>query len=212
MELVAQQGSDSEISPDKGWLKGLIYRSRKSSSKVDEWVNALAKIGLIDKNSLAIGVLKIPKLNEYGDEYSSRKKDISTSSRQTPDNVVLDKKRIDKKRREESKPNQSISFLEKIPSQDLQELSEKYKIAPKGIQSKAFDLKLYCESKGKSYKNYRAFLENALRKDLVSLRERFPLPKHLKDSDGEKPLTPEERERQKKFFATRNHLVTAKSI
>jgi hypothetical protein len=85
----------------------------------------------------------------------------------------------------------SVSFLEVLPEQLKAELSEKYQISPKGIQSKATDLLLYCKQKGKSYKDYKAFLENALRKDKGTLQTAFPLVKRQVD-EAEPELTPEQ--------------------
>lgn len=77
--------------------------------------------------------------------------------------VTLEKSREDKKRTEKS--TASMSFLSKIPETDLKELYEKYEASTTQIKRKADDLRNYCLSKGKTYKNYRAFLENALQKD-----------------------------------------------
>lgn len=73
------------------------------------------------------------------------------------------------------KSENSLSFLEELPEAIKGELSEKYAISPKGIQSKATDLTLYCKQNGKKYKDYKAFLENALRKDKAKLQNEFPL-------------------------------------
>jgi len=74
-----------------------------------------------------------------------------------------------------SKGENCLSFLEKLPEEIKSSLSEKYFISPKGIQSKATDLLLYCRQKGKTYKDYKAFLENAIRKDKVKLQNEYPL-------------------------------------
>lgn len=86
-------------------------------------------------------------------------------------------------RRERERIPSSISFLEKIPVEDLKELSDKYKISPRGIQAKAIDLKLYSESKGKTYKNYRSLLESALRRDEIKLRREYPMSRPT-DANG----------------------------
>jgi hypothetical protein len=70
---------------------------------------------------------------------------------------------------------QSLSFLQPVPEVTLLEFSGKYFISTKGIQNKATDLLLYCEQKGKVYKNYKSFLENAIRKDKLKLQQEFPL-------------------------------------
>lgn len=59
----------------------------------------------------------------------------------------------------------SISYLSEIPNNDLEEFLERFIATEKDIKNKAESLKLYCESKGKKYKNYKAFLLNALKTD-----------------------------------------------
>jgi hypothetical protein len=59
----------------------------------------------------------------------------------------------------------SISFLKKLPKEEIQDIVSRYHFTEKQILSKAEDLVLYCESKGKKYSNYKSFLLNALKKD-----------------------------------------------
>lgn len=56
-------------------------------------------------------------------------------------------------------------YLRNIPQSDLTEFSKTYSWSNEDIKTKGEDLALYCESKGKTYRNYRAFLQNALRND-----------------------------------------------
>lgn len=75
-----------------------------------------------------------------------------------------------------SKEFTSLSYLEKIPESDIKELTEKFVLTEKQLKSKIEDLKNYCEAHGKKYKNYKAFLLNALKKDF-QLREKEPFYK-----------------------------------
>ncbi|MEJ6011453.1 hypothetical protein [Novosphingobium aquae] len=109
----------------------------------------------------------------------------------------------------ETKESTSISFLKTVPADVLEEFRKEYSISPKGIQSKATDLLLWCQSKSKVYKNYKAFLENAIRKDQVQLRTQYPLPSTPFVSQSVKEaseITPEQlkanRERIAKMGAT----------
>lgn len=61
--------------------------------------------------------------------------------------------------------HKSISYLENIPKEDLRDFVTKYACYPKDVIDKANSLIDYCKSKGKKYKDYKAFLNNALRKD-----------------------------------------------
>ncbi len=102
--------------------------------------------------------------------------------------VKLSKDSISKEKEVEN----SLSFLRIVPEVTLLELSGKYHISGNGIQSKATDLRLYCEQKGKVYKNYKSFLENAIRKDKLKLQQEFPLAVVV-----EKEILPELSEEQK---------------
>jgi len=76
------------------------------------------------------------------------------------DNARGDKRRVDKIRVEKS-----IKYLESLPKKDIEEFIGRFVATEKEIKSKAEDLKLYCERKGREYKNYKSFLLNALKRD-----------------------------------------------
>lgn len=60
--------------------------------------------------------------------------------------------------------NSSLEYLKDVPKEDLLEFKDKG-FTESMVKSKAEDLLLYCQSKGKIYRNYKAFLLNALNKD-----------------------------------------------
>ena len=66
----------------------------------------------------------------------------------------------------EAKIYERLSYLSKIPKEDMDEFTKRFKVGEEVINDKAEDLRLYCESKGRVYKNYRAFLLGALRRDI----------------------------------------------
>lgn len=59
----------------------------------------------------------------------------------------------------------SARYLLDIPLEDVQAFIKKYNCTQNQLKSKAEELYNYCLSKGKQYKDYRAFLSNAVRKD-----------------------------------------------
>ena len=77
------------------------------------------------------------------------------------DNARLDKNRIDKNR-EERYP---LSWIKKLDSTSISPFVEKYEIEERGVRRVASDLVLWCESKEKTFKNYRAALEKWISKD-----------------------------------------------
>lgn len=78
----------------------------------------------------------------------------------------IGKDRIGKDIRE-TKPNgfSSISYLKNIPLDDIKDFILITTATENQIKNKGEALFDYCESKGRRYKNYKAFLRNALRKD-----------------------------------------------
>lgn len=75
--------------------------------------------------------------------------------------VTLEENREDKNRKETAHRD----WLTDIPPETVKELSEKYEASTSQVKRKGEELLNYCLAKGKTYKNYRAFLENALNKD-----------------------------------------------
>ena len=73
--------------------------------------------------------------------------------------VRLGKDSIEEDRKE------SLSYLDSLPKEESESLSLKFKCEPSEVTTKARTLADYCRSKGKRYKNYKAFLSNALRRD-----------------------------------------------
>lgn len=109
--------------------------------------------------------------------------------------------RVDKIRVDKNIYSASLDFLKNVPELVLYELSNKYKISNKGIQSKATDLLLYCQQKGKKYRDYKAFLENAIRKDKNKLQVEFPLPIEALPRQVEAPQTPEQTQKNREIRA-----------
>jgi hypothetical protein len=98
---------------------------------------------------------------------------LRTESRLSPARV--EEKRVEEKRVEKTtapdKPERSINYLRSLPEEDLKEFAYRFDASPKQVQSKAEDLLNYCSAKGKVYKNYKAFLINALKKDFKEMTD-----------------------------------------
>lgn len=104
------------------------------------------------------------------------------------DNARVDKNRIEKRR--EEKPHAHLDYLINIPPEDLKELNEKFEASTSQIKRKGEQFRNYCLSKAKTYRNYRAAIENALDKDF-GRRERV----QKKFEEVEIPLTPAQKKR-----------------
>ena len=79
-------------------------------------------------------------------------------------NVTSDKIRLDKIRLDKINTS-SLLYLKEIPELDIKEFHERFDCSQSAIKDKAESLYLYCQAKGRIYKNYHAFLLNALKKD-----------------------------------------------
>jgi DNA-binding transcriptional ArsR family regulator len=67
--------------------------------------------------------------------------------------------------RDNNKIINTLSYLEEIPEEDIKEFVSEYNITPKQLKEKAESLSDYCRYKGRKYRNYKAFLRNAIRKE-----------------------------------------------
>lgn len=171
-EFVAQQGDGFRVKSSKNWKKAVGYVTKENDADIEKFLAFFGDANLIDKKALEMGDLYIPKMKEYSDEYTDK---VRRVSRQRRDFVALEQNRIEQNRtdknRTEAGPHGSIKYLENIPEEDMKTFTDRFDATPGKVRSKAEDLKLYCIRKGKMYKDYHAFLLNALKKDF---RERVP--------------------------------------
>lgn len=160
----------------KHWLIHNLIRA--DLYKETTYLKEKATLGLNEFGAyteLREGVSELKRI-EAPEWLRKRKKDDAVRER-TAD-VPQSARRIGKdrigKNREESipdKPESSLEYLKTLPEKDLKEFTYRFDATPKQIQSKAEDLLNYCQAKGKKYKNYRAFLINALKKDFKEMTE-----------------------------------------
>jgi hypothetical protein len=94
-ELVASQGENYRIKASKKWKNYLLEKFKISEESLEKLLNNLAESNLIDKISLKKGILYIPKLREYSDDYQNK---VRRKSGHCPDNVPLEEKRREEKR------------------------------------------------------------------------------------------------------------------
>lgn len=119
------------------------------------------------------------------DSYLTPAEKMKKHREQKVTNVTLEENREDKNREENTHTRRD--WLTHIPHETLRELGEKYEASPRQIQRKGEELLNYCLAKGKTYKNYRAFLENALNRDFG---RRLPAAPKVEEK---RPLTADER-------------------
>jgi hypothetical protein len=168
VELVAAQGQNYRIKSEKNWKDYLKKVFGDNNEQLEKFLEVCGSSNLIEKASLKKGDLHIPKMSEYCDDYSKKK--VRRVSGQDTDNIPLEEKRREEKIKEEKRIEdtpffKTTDYLKNIPSEDMTDFETRFIATTDQIKSKAEDLSLYCESKGKRYKNYKSFLLNALKKD-----------------------------------------------
>ncbi len=62
-------------------------------------------------------------------------------------------------------PENSLEYLKSFPEEDKKEFLAHYFLNERQLDLKVSELYNYCEMHGKQYKNYKAFLRNALSRD-----------------------------------------------
>ena len=72
-----------------------------------------------------------------------------------------------------NKEEHSLEFLMNLPESVIKEFSDKFNCYETEIRGKAEDLYNYCLAHGRKYKNYKAFLRNAVKKDF-GIRRKDP--------------------------------------
>lgn len=147
----------------------------------DEWeiaqgvLKKLEKLGMITLDNEEIRICNWEKRQDLSlTSYERVKRYREKKKNETGDNgddnamITLEENRIDKNRKEEKKnikEKPSASYLISIPQEDIDEFVKRFDIYPKQVISLGESLKLYCESKGKRYSNYKSFLLNAIKRD-----------------------------------------------
>lgn len=107
---------------------------------------------------------------ERSRRYREKQRDEGDSSVTQPrdeSNARREENRIDKKRIEEKR-----EYLRRVPQKDMDEFTKRFIASEKEIKGKAEDLELYCQRKGRTYKNYKALLLNALKRDFKERGEK----------------------------------------
>lgn len=160
--IISRFTLDGKIEYLDGWviIKNFLKHQQQGSPRVMKGVElALAEVPEQIRNRVSIGFDTQPHSNSNLNSNSNSKE----------------------------KPHASLDYLTSIPDEDLTILSEKYEASKAQIKRKAETMKNYCLSKGKSYRNYRAFLENGLDKDFGRR-----VPDKKPEIEQRRPLTPEE--------------------
>jgi len=172
------------VADDDGRLRGNSHLLRSQVFPFDEkvsienvrkWINDIVRSKLVTfykvKNEYYI---QHPNWEKYQyirpDLY---KKSKIPTLRKRNEKVTKSLPKLSKDNIREERIENSPEFLKNIPENDMQDFLKRFDASRKMIISKAEDLIFWLESNGKTKKNYRSFLLNALKKDFP---ERSSIP------------------------------------
>lgn len=129
--------------------------------------------------------------NWYQYQQTNQLPNQQLTSNQPATNHTIRNKEYKNIRKRESN---SQSYLLNIPQTDIEQITSEFELTAKQLTAKGETLHDYCLAHGKRYKNYKAFLLNAIRKDF---KKRPPKPKVL----VQKEFTPEQLAANRKAIA-----------
>lgn len=110
-ELIGREDGDGFCIPaEKEWKLYLQSLTLLSEDKVNQYLGALAELGLIDKASYENGILSNSGMEERADEYTKRVKRLSE---QSPKIVRPEEKRTEKKTEKKKENNTDVSEVYK---------------------------------------------------------------------------------------------------
>lgn len=93
-------------------------------------------------------------------------KDYQASDNKTDNKPTTNRQQTDTNKNDNNdKKRETIKFLDEISDETIKQMTTKFRCDEAEVRTKAKTLANYCRYKGKRYKDYRAFLGNALRKD-----------------------------------------------
>jgi hypothetical protein len=152
-------------------------------STIQDYIQLLKSDSYIDiKPTTKYSVITILNWSAYQESDSKTVNKATTKQQQsnTNKNVKNDKNKEKEMYKEKEKPENSLAYLTAIPQLDVDQFLKDYKVTAYDVYKKGRDFSNYCLAKGKTYRNYKAALRNALAKDFG---ERFqPLPVTKKES------------------------------
>ena len=102
LEKIGKEGCNFRLKLSKYPLKLLAQDFHLTEEKLKEILNKMEDISLIGKNTLKKGIISIPNMSRYADDYTDR---VRRKSKQGSDNVPLDNTTLDKTILDKTKVN-----------------------------------------------------------------------------------------------------------
>jgi hypothetical protein len=139
-------------------LSGWLHISRRTTKRILDALQNVQQINIKTTNKYT--VISIRNYDKYQIMPNKRPTDGTTNAQQTPTT-----KEYKEYKETNTTRDASPKYLLNLPTNDLAEFTVSFICTDRQVINKAQSLYDYCESKGRAYKDYKALLRNALRKD-----------------------------------------------
>lgn len=188
--LITVADDDGRLRANSLLLKSQIFplEEKITQEEIRKWVNEVKKTGLIDfyrvKNDFFI---QHPNWHKY----QSIRKDLYKQSnlplnplRPSNGRVTASLPSIGKVSINKESKDLALLYLKNIPEKDLDEWYQRFDCSKKALVSKGEQLFNYCKMHGKFYKDYKAMMLNALKKDFSERTQPPQARSKIVEKDG----------------------------
>lgn len=170
IELVAKEGVKSRIKSEKNWKIYFKKFLNVEIDKQDTWLRYFAELNLIGKKALEIGDLFAPKMEEYSDEYTKKRRRVSGHDtdniplqHDTTHNITTHNNTVQK--------NTYGEFEKvKLTTEEYDKLVER--LGEANTQLLVSELDSYIASKNKKYSSHYATILSWARRKFVEHKEK----------------------------------------
>ena len=169
--LIVLADDEGRVKGDTEWLRIKIfpYDQKVTQIHMKEFVKEIVKAHLITWYKVENNYfIQHPNWEKYQILRADRIRDFDIPP---PTDNQVSTKRPRKLSKDKIREENSALYLKKIPEKDLQEFYERFDCKKEAIQSKAEDLLAWCETNGRTKRNYKTFLLVALKKDFPERKE-----------------------------------------
>lgn len=169
------------------WIEEKCSVSKNQVDHFIRWAKSATQIATQKTTQgFIITVLNYNKYQDFNTYKSDKKSDAESEMKAKQKRNESDTiNNNDNNVKNDNKRETSIQFLLNIPMELQEELSYKYICSISQVVSKGEDLYNYCKAKGKIYRDYKAFLLNAVKRDFGVRKEAKAIGyREVLDRDG----------------------------
>lgn len=136
----------------------LARKLRIKPSTIYKALNKLRSVNVIDMKSDNKGtVIAILNWSKYQQQSNSK---VTTKEQQSNTSIRIENKNIEKEIYKEKE--NTLAYLQELPLEDIDQFQKTYHCSVNHVKEMGQKIFFYCQSKGRTYKNYRAALQKWL--------------------------------------------------